>query len=292
MAKKKLNSTIARTGDGTIQITLNVPWVSVELERKKVALEMGKDIEVPGFRKGKAPIERLVKHIPSDQLTEHTLSHLLPKLVSEAITEHKIHPAIYPKLELLKAEEGKDWQVRATTAEIPEIELGEYKRHIKDALSVDAIWTPKKGEEQVKPKEKTKDEKEQLALQALIDNVKADIPGVIVDEEVNARLSQLLERIEKLGLSLESYLASIGKSIPQLREEYKLQAIQALKLDFILSAIGEQEKIEISDKEIDDFINAAKASPEVAKNLSSPEQRSGIRSMLRKRKVVDVISNL
>jgi hypothetical protein len=34
----------------------------------------------------------------------------------------------------------------------------------------------------------------------------------LIDEEVNSRLSKLLERIEKLGLTLESYLSSIGKT--------------------------------------------------------------------------------
>lgn len=275
------NSTLAKSDDGTVQMTLTIPWKRVEEERKHVAQEMGANIEVPGFRKGKAPIERLMKHIPSEQLIEHTLSHLLPEYVSEAIKEHKISPAIYPRFELVKAQEGDDWQIRAITAEIPEIKLGDYKKAISGELSAMSIT-----------KEPTKDEKEQKALHTLIETVDVKIPAIIIDEEVNARLAQLLQRLEKLGINLESYLASIGKSAEQLRQEYLLQAEQALKLDFILSTIGEQENIEITDKEVDEFINVSNASAEAAESLNSPEQRAGIRSMLRKRKVIDSIASL
>jgi len=287
MAKKAVakktedKSTFARTDDGTIQITITIPWTKIESERKHVALEMGQNVQVPGFRKGKAPIDRIMKQIPSDQLIEHTLSHLLPELVTEAIKEHKVSPAIYPRFELVKAQEGEDWQIRAVTAEIPEIKLGDYKKTVSGELAAASIT-----------KELSKEEKEQKALEALVNNVEVIIPQIIVDEEVNARLSQLLNRIEKLGLTLESYISSIGKSIEQLREEYKLQAIQALKLDFILSSIGEQEKVEVPEKEVDEFINAAQASPEAAKQLETPEQKSGIRAMLRKRKVIDSLASL
>src|SRR5690606_29861916 len=148
----------------------------------------------------------------------------------------------------------------------------DYKKHIKDALTTADIWTPEKGKEE--KKEPSKEEKEQKALEALLKNVEIKLPKLIVDEEVNARLAQLLQRLEKLGLTLESYLASISKSAEQLREEYRLQAEQALKLDFILSTIGEKENVEVTDKEVEDFAQVAEI---------SPEQRAGIRSMLRKR---------
>jgi len=45
----------------------------------------------------------------------------------------------------------------------------------------------------------------------LLRNIKIEIPKLLIEEEVNTRLSQLLERIEKLGLDLEKYLQTIGK---------------------------------------------------------------------------------
>lgn len=279
--KTPSSTTIARTDDGTIQFTVTIPWEKIASERKQVAMEMGGNIEIPGFRKGKAPVEKVIKHIPQEQLIEHTLSHLLPELVTEAIKEHKVSPAIYPRFEIISVKEGEDWQVRAITAEIPEIKLGDYKKAISGELASISI-----------KKEPTKDEKEQKALETIINTVEIKIPQIIIDEEVNARLSQLLQRIEKLGLNLDSYLASIGKSAEQLRAEYTSQAIQALKLDFVLSEIGEKEKVEVSDKEVDEFINVSNASAEAAELLQTNEQRAGIRAMLRKRKVIEMLSNL
>lgn len=279
------NSTIARTDDGTVQITLTIPWEKIEKEKAVSAEHMAADVTVPGFRKGKAPIERVMKHIPEERLNEHALNHLLPQYMSDAIKEHNINPAIYPRFELVKAQPGEDWQIRMVTAEIPEIELGEYRKAVKDAHSAGSIWTPEKGAKDEKPKEITKEEKENTAMQALLDNVKISIPKMILEEEVNARLSQLLQRLEKLGITLESYLASVGKSADQLREEYQMQADQSLKLDFILHTISEKEKIEVEDKEVDEFLKVTDAPP-------SDEQKAAVRSMLRKRKVIEELANL
>ena len=77
---------------------------------------------------------------------------------------------------------------------------------------------------------------------------------MLIDEEVNARLSQVLDRIEKLGLTLEGYLKSVGKTPDSLRAEYEIQAKDAISMELILNEVANQEKIEVTEKEIDEFI--------------------------------------
>lgn len=280
------SSTVARSDDGTIQITFTIPYSDINKVQEEVAQEIGKDIEVPGFRKGMAPISKIIDHVSKQSLLEKTLSKILPRLVADAINEHKITPSIYPKFELVKAVEGEDWQIRAITCELPKIELGDYKKEISGIARAKSLWTPGKSNEKDK-KEPTREDKEQEVIKILLEKVNLKVPHILIDEEANSRLSKLLERIEKLGLSLESYLASIGKTADVLRNEYESQAKSAIALDLILTEIASKENIIVVPKEVDAAIDASKADPKLAKDLDTPERRRFIEVILKRRKALD-----
>jgi FKBP-type peptidyl-prolyl cis-trans isomerase (trigger factor) len=288
---KTSKSIIAKSDDGSVQITFTIPWKEIEIAKNKVLEVLGKEIEIPGFRKGMAPVLKVEEKVGKTVVIEKTLSEILPKLLGEAIAENKLKIAIYPKFELLSAKDEEDWQIRAITCEIPEFDLGNYKEEIKAAFSADSIWTPNKGEGNEK-KEISVAEKEQKIIDLLIKSIKVNIPKVLIDEEVNTRLSRLLERIEKLGLSLENYLASIGKNPELLRKEYEESARNAISAELILNKISQIEGIKIEEKEINDAIKAGSASEDLQEKLNTPEQRSIIESILRRRHALDFLVSL
>lgn len=274
-----ITSTLAKTEDGTVQITFTIPFETLAKAREDALKEYAKDIDVPGFRKGKAPLEKIRQRVPEGSLIEHTLSHLLPKALGQVISENKIRPAIYPKFELIKAKEDEAWEVRALTCEVPMVELGDYKQSLR--------LRSKKNQ-----KEPSREEKEQEVIKTLLETIKVNIPKLLIDEEVNARLSSLLDKIEKLGLTLDSYLASLGKTPETLRSEYQVQAKNTIALDLILSSIAQEEKMDIKETEVDAAIKAAGADPKVAERLNTPEQRRLIRGVLARRAALDSLSAL
>ena len=300
MAAKKKKSTkapsasLAKSNDGTIQITFTIPFGQIKKAKEAAASEIGKNIQVPGFRKGKAPLDKVISQIPQNTLIEKTLGKILPKLLAAAINEHKIKPAVYPKFELVKAVEGEDWQIRAVTCELPEINLGDYKKIIAGALRAKAIWTPDSAKTAGDKSDKkiSKEEKEQEIIKTLLETIKITIPKLLINEEVNHKLSNLLARLEKLGLTLETYLPSIGKTAETLRAEYEKQAKEALSLDLILNKIAEKEKIKVSEKQIQEMIKVSAADPKLAEKLDTPEQRRLIESILRRRAALDSLSAL
>lgn len=299
----KVPSIIARTDDGTIQITFTIAYDKIKKARLEATKELAKNIDISGFRKGKAPLNKAIEKIPPNTLVEKTLAKILPKLLGEAIKEHNLKPAMYPKFEIIKAKDDEDWQVRATTCELPEIKLGDYKKAISGASKAKAIWTPssanlpagKAGVSDGKPDQKavpTQAQKEQEVIKILLESVNFSIPKLLINDEVNSRLSKLLERVEKLGLSLESYLKSLGKTADQLRNEYEQQAKNAIKLDFILAQIVKQENIQIKKEQVDAAIKAGSADPNLAKKLDTPQQRRLIESILARRTVLDSLTSL
>jgi len=215
----------------------------------------------------------------------------MPKALADSFSEHKLSPAIYPRLEVLSADEEKPWQVRGTTCEVPQVELGDYKKLIKDSSKSEAIWTPDK-KIAAKGDKPTTEEKQQRVLKVLLNSTKITIPKILVEQEVNARLSKLLERIEKLGLTLDGYLSSTGKTADQLRQEYELQVRESVAMDLMLDKVGEEQKITVEEAKIDEVLNASDADPSLKDNLNSPEQRRLIGSILRRRASLDYLVSL
>lgn len=282
------NFSVAKSNDGTIQITFTIPYAQIDKERTKALEDLGKNVEVPGFRKGKAPLTKVAEHVKEDTVIQRTLNEIIPGILGEAIRKEKLQPAIYPRFELIKAEVDNPWEIRATTCEIPEVKLGDYKKELSGKGKAQAIWTPGNDEPKndEKKEEVTEAQKEQEVIKTLLETSKITIPQILVDEEVNNRLSRLLERIEKLGLNLESYLASVGKNVQTIRTEYETQARQAISLDLILTEVAKAEKVEIDDKEIESALKVTEADPQ-SKDVDQAQQKAMITSILKRRKALD-----
>lgn len=283
--KDKITSTVARESDGTVQINFTIPFALIKKAKEDTVAEMAKDIEIPGFRKGKAPLKKAAEKMSENSIIEHALSHILPQALANSINENKIKVAVYPKFELVKANDNEEWQVRGITCELPEVSLNGYKEAITGALRAKNIVVPGKDA----PKELSKDEKEQVVIRALLDTVKLTIPKILIEEEVTSRLSNLLARIEKLGLDFENYLKSIGKTVEGLREDYEVQSKDAIALDLILSQISQEENLTVGEAEVDAALNmsTASTSQQVESKEDLESRKRMIKSILLRRQALD-----
>lgn len=282
-----ITSVIAKESDGNIQITFTIPWELIQKSQEETVKEMSKDVEIPGFRKGSAPLSKVREKIPQATLIEHSLGHLLPKALSDTVTENKLKIAVYPRFELVSAKDNEAWQIKGTTCELPEVTLGDYKKAIQGALRVDSIVVA--GKEK---KEKTNEEKEGLAIKVLLDSVKVNIPKILIEEEADSRLSSLLARLEKLGLALESYLASVNKKPEDIRAEYAQQAKEAISIDLILNKIAMEEKLAVDAKEVDAAFQMSQASAPKDQDEDEQSRKRLIESILKRRKALDFLISL
>lgn len=268
-----ITSIIAREDNGNVQITFTIPFPAIKKAQDDTVAEMAKDITVPGFRKGTAPLDKAKEKISQSALIEHALSHILPQALADAIKKHDLKIAVYPKYELISSEEGKEWQIRAITCELPEINL---PKDLKEKIAGEIRAISLKD----KP---TREQKESVVIKYLVDNIKFPVPTILVEQEVNSRLSGLLARIEKLGLALEGYLATIGKTPETLRVEYESQATEAIKLDLILSRFVEIENISVTEAEVAEALKASEV---------KEENKAVVSSILKKRKGLELLTLL
>jgi len=86
-----------------------------------------KNVNIPGFRRGKTPRPILERYIGKEVLYEEAMESLVPEAYLEAVKDTGIEPIDKPKVEIIQAEEGKPVVFKATVQVKPEVELGQYK---------------------------------------------------------------------------------------------------------------------------------------------------------------------
>ena len=275
-----MQSLIKRHEDGTIELTIILPWNQVKKAKDEVLDEHVKVAQLPGFRKGKAPKEAVEKNLDKDHVREDILKKLLPQGYAEALKEHGVSPILNPKIHVEKLEEDKDWSFSAFTAEAPEVTLGKYKDEVKNITAKSKIIVPGKEPAPVSFEEISK---------VILSTSSVKIPKIIIDQEVERLLAQTLDEVKRLGLTLDQYLASTGRSIDVLKKEYELKAENDVKLEFVLQKIAQTEGIQVEDKEIDEAINQAKTEVE-KQNLE--RNRYLLAGIIRQQKTLDFVRSL
>jgi len=94
---------------------------------KKVFTKNAKYIAIPGFRKGKAPLNIVEKFYGAEIFYEDAFNEIVPEIYSKALEDNKIDAVTRPEINVVQMEKGKDLIFTATVAEKPEVKLGKYK---------------------------------------------------------------------------------------------------------------------------------------------------------------------
>ncbi|WP_210134899.1 trigger factor [Staphylococcus sp. GDX8P80P] len=111
--------------EGLLKVTVPAEKVDKALDQafKKVV----KQINVPGFRKGKVPRPIFEQRFGVEALYQDAVDILLPEAYGEAIDETGINPVAQPEINVTQIEKGKDFEFEATVTVEPEVQLGDYK---------------------------------------------------------------------------------------------------------------------------------------------------------------------
>ncbi len=276
----------------TVRLTITVPSDKVKETYDKAIAKLAQSAKVAGFRPGKAPQEMVAEKFDRAAINGEVVNLLVPETYSQALKEHHLHPIAAPKINLKKFEEGQELIFEATLATFPPIEIGNYQEALtKLAPTLPAIvygpdGKPTQGEKQAGGQKGNINE----IIEAVLNVCKVEIPPLLVEEEVNRMLSQLLNQTQALGLKVENYLASIGKTSQQIRQEYTRQAEKNIAAEFILGELIKQEGITVSETEIQQAIQAA---PDKKSRVEFEKERGKlyIKSVLAKRKLLEKLTN-
>ena len=111
---------------GNSQVVLNIEVEPAEMETslQEAYQRLARRIDVPGFRRGKAPRLVLERYVGEETLREEALESLMPRLCNQAIEEQEIEPFVQPEVEIVQTEPVV---LKATVSLRPKVELGDYR---------------------------------------------------------------------------------------------------------------------------------------------------------------------
>ena len=176
------------------------------------------------------------------------------QLVGMKIDEEREIKVTFPKEYFSKDLAGKEAMFKVKLHEIKRKELPELDDEFaKDVSEFDTLAELKasiKEKIEKNNEQRQKYETEDLAIKAVCEDVKVDIPSGMVEFEVENMMKDFEQRLSYQGLNLDQYLKMIGKTEEEMKKEYEPQAIEAIKSRLVLEAIIKAEKIEASEEEV------------------------------------------
>ncbi len=101
-----------------------------------------------------------------------------------------------------------------------------------------------------------------------------EMPEKLIEYETQRMLEEFKHRVTEVSkISFEEYLASVKKTEAEIKETYQKEAEKRLKGFLVLRELGKLEKVEVSDKEVEDEV--AKSIKNYSKESRSAEAERG-----------------
>ncbi|MCO4328051.1 trigger factor [Staphylococcus hyicus] len=207
--------------EGLLQVT--VPAEEVDKALDKAFKKVVKQINVPGFRKGKVPRPIFEQRFGVEALYQDAVDILLPKAYSNAVEEAGINPVDQPEIEVTQIEKGKEFKFDATVTVEPEVKLGDYKGSEIEKQNTEL--TDKEVEETI-----------QQRLEAMADMVVKEDGKVEEGDTVNLDFDGYVDGEQFEGGQADGYDLEIGSGmfIPGFEEQ------------LVGLAVGEEKDVEVT----------------------------------------------
>ncbi|WP_082233680.1 trigger factor [Halobacillus massiliensis] len=108
-------------------LTVEVPAEDFNKALDEAFKKVSKQVQVPGFRKGKVPRKLFEQRFGVESLYQDAIDIVLPKAYSDAVEETGIEPVDRPEIDVQQIEKGQPLVFTADVIVKPEVKLGEYK---------------------------------------------------------------------------------------------------------------------------------------------------------------------
>jgi len=239
------------------KIKFEIPHQEYDKKVKQYYQRLGREVKVPGFRKGKVPLALLEKQFGPD-VKKEVLSNLISEELNNAIVEKDLRAVGQPHLLEVSAEDGTDITVSASIEVLPTVELQDYSG-IELAMTIPRITDEDVNQtievmrqrmaKTVTVTDRPAQDKDLLKID--FTSKLGDQPfegGSAQDQIIQAGAGQLIEGLDKGMIGME-----IGETRDiqvQVPEDYPNKEIAGKDVDFqiVLKGIQEQKLPDLDDE--------------------------------------------
>ena len=159
------------------KLTVEVAAEDVEKALQAAYLKQRKQINIPGFRKGKVPRQMIEKMYGPEVFYDEAANNMIPDAYAKAYDESELDIVSQPKIEVVQMEKGKPFIFTAEVATKPEVTLGDYK-----GLKVDKVSTrvtQKEVDEEIEKERERNARTIEVTDRAVQDEVTLDFEGFV-----------------------------------------------------------------------------------------------------------------
>lgn len=122
-----METKIEKLPDNVIKVDIEIPAKDAVGYYNNAVKKLAQYVNIPGFRKGKAPRNILEQHIGEERIKHEALESALPRIFSEVIRENDFDIVTQPYVESYDYKVGSDIKIVAKLELRPEVKLGKYK---------------------------------------------------------------------------------------------------------------------------------------------------------------------
>ena len=122
-----MTSTFEKLSSNKVKLNFTVEPEKFEEGIKKAYQKMVKKINIPGFRRGKAPMKVIEAHYGESVFYEDAFDAIFPEIYQAALTEHNVDVVDRPELDVQQIGRGKELKFTVEVFVRPDVTLGEYK---------------------------------------------------------------------------------------------------------------------------------------------------------------------
>lgn len=193
---------------------------------------------------------------------------------------------------------GKDAVFKCTVKEIKTKELPELDDEFASEVSeYDTLEEYKenvrKGLEEKKAKQ-MKDEKEDAAMAAVVENAEIEIPDAMLATEQRQMYDQFAQRITMQGIQMEQYMQMTGSTKEGMLEQLKPQAERKIKSRLCMEAVAKAENITASEEEYEEemkvMADAYQIEVDKVKEMMGEKEKKSIMADIAVRKAIEFVA--
>ncbi len=208
-------------------------------------------------------------------------------------------PADFPNKELAE----KEAHFKVKLHEIKEEKLPELNDNFPALISAEYKTINAFREEVTKnlnmrAEERARMDFEEKVVNAAVNKAKIEFPPVVVDMEINRLINEQERQLQMSGKGMDEYLRSINKTHEQLQEELRPVAAKNVTASLVLNKISEEEKVEVSETEIDERLDGMvmgvddEKKAEMRKLFDNPRTRESMKNSIMARKTIERLADI
>lgn len=319
-----MNPSIKYLPHSEVEISDEISAQDLEIAWEKAVKKAIAEAELPGFRKGQAPKEMVIRKAGEDRLLQRAAEFALGQAWPKIIEENNIQAVGLPDMQVLKLARGNPLEWKARVAILPEIKLPDYKAIAKQ-MRMQSISISRNddisrnsdaasdfqynksangalsGENKVKENETKADSPEKIRekqrlelLEAITTQSTMDAPAVLKEAEKIKMAQELRAGLESMGLKWEDYVAHIKKSEQEILDGFDGEADKRARFGLVLREIAQREHIDPSPQEVEGRVKQMLPaySVEEQKHLDKSRLESYAYGIIRNEKVFELLENL